>query len=88
VWCSSDRKAAFTRAKLGQPVSSPSCGVTPVKQSYELGHLIGVESTPNIVLEDGELIPGYLPPRDLLAKIAPHAAKAMASPVVPPSLAR
>lgn len=88
VWCSSDRKAALTRAKLGQPVTSRNCGVTPVKQSYELGHRIGVDSTPNVVLEDGELIPGYLPPRDLLAKIAPQAAKAMASPVVPPSLAR
>ncbi len=88
VWCSADRKDALTKAKLGQLVPSRNCGVTPVRQSYEVGHQIGVESTPNVVLEDGELIPGYLPPRDLLAKIAPHAAKAMASPAVPPSLAR
>ena len=85
VWCSKDRKDALTRAKLGQPVKAGNCGVTPVRRSYELGHQIGVESTPNVVLEDGELIPGYLPPRDLLAKIAPQAAKAAAPPA---SLAR
>lgn len=86
VWCSADRKDALTRAKLGQPVPSRNCGVTPVRQSYELGHRIGVDSTPNIVLEDGELIAGYLPPRDLLARLAPPVARA--SPTVPPRLAR
>jgi len=85
VWCSKDRKDALTRAKLGQPVKAASCGVTPTKRSYELGHRIGVESTPNVILEDGELIPGYLPPRDLLAKIAPQAANAGKPPA---SLAR
>jgi thiol:disulfide interchange protein DsbC len=89
VWCSADRKEALTRAKLGQPVKAAACGVTPVRLSWELGHQIGVESTPNMVLEDGELIPGYLPPRDLLAKLAPQAAKAASSPAAPPaSLAR
>jgi len=83
VWCSSDRKDALTRAKLGQPVKAKDCGATPVRQDYELGRQIGVESTPNIVLENGELIPGYLPPRDLLAKIAPQVVKA--SPVAPPA---
>jgi thiol:disulfide interchange protein DsbC len=85
VWCAKDRKDALTRAKLGQPVKAAKCGVTPVRRSYELGQQMGVESTPNVVLEDGELIPGYLPPRDLLAKIAPQAAQAAAPPA---SLAR
>lgn len=87
VYCSPDRKDALTRAKLGQPVKmTANCNASPVRQSWKLGHDIGVESTPNLVLEDGELIPGYLPPRDLLAKIAPQAAKA--SPVAPAGIAR
>ena len=32
-----------------------------MKEEYELGQLIGVTGTPAIVLEDGTLLPGYIP---------------------------
>jgi thiol:disulfide interchange protein DsbC len=90
VWCSPDRKDALTRAKLGQALKAPKCAADQVvRRSWELGHQIGVESTPNVVLEDGELIPGYLPPQQLLAKIAPSQAKTAVSQSAPPaSIAR
>lgn len=66
VWCSRDRQDALTRAKQGQPVKVQACGQTPVRHTWELGRELGVEGTPGLVLGNGELIPGYLPPRDLL----------------------
>lgn len=67
VWCSADRKAALTRAKLGQPVDGRNCGETPVAGQYALGRELGVSGTPGLVLETGELVPGYVPPAQLKA---------------------
>jgi thiol:disulfide interchange protein DsbC len=70
VWCAADRNAAFTRAKLGEAVTKPaSCTGTPVAREYELGREIGVSGTPGLVMESGELIPGYLTPKSLLAHL-------------------
>lgn len=75
VWCAADRKEAFTRAKLGETIAKkPSCTVTPVAREYELGREIGVTGTPGLVLESGELIPGYLTPTQLIAHLGEQAA--------------
>jgi thiol:disulfide interchange protein DsbC len=66
VWCSPDRKDALTRAKRGETVKAPACGATPVKQQYELGEDLGISGTPAIVLANGELLPGYVPPAMLV----------------------
>jgi protein-disulfide isomerase len=67
VWCSSNRNDAFTRAKRGETIKAASCGKTPVADDYAMGREFGVRGTPAIVLADGEMVPGYLPPA-LLAK--------------------
>ncbi len=64
VWCSKDRKQAMTEAKQGKDLKVATCD-TPVKAQYELGQSIGVEGTPAIFLENGQLIPGYVPPARL-----------------------
>lgn len=74
VWCSADRKAALTRAKLGETLEAPACSNTPVAQEYELGQAIGLEGTPGIVAANGALVGGYLPPDalvDQLKKLQP-----------------
>ena len=60
VWCSPDRRDAITRAKKGEAVEQKSCP-NPVKEQYELGQALGVRGTPTIILEGGQLIPGYVP---------------------------
>jgi thiol:disulfide interchange protein DsbC len=65
VWCSADRNAALTRAKLGGEVPGKSCANAPIESHYNLGHRIGVRGTPAIFSETGELIGGYLPPKTL-----------------------
>lgn len=78
VWCSSDRKGAFTRAKQGQKLQLKDCPGSPVAREYQLGQDIGLSGTPGILLASGELLPGYLAPQDLLQHLNDEAAKAKA----------
>jgi thiol:disulfide interchange protein DsbC len=64
VWCSDDRRDALTRAKAGKDVPRATCD-NPVQASLELGHQLGVTGTPALVLEDGQLLPGYVPAKKL-----------------------
>jgi len=69
VWCSTDRRAALTQAKQGQPLQAKVCNPNPIAQGYELGRTIGLEGTPGIVTESGEMLPGYAPPAVLVQEI-------------------
>jgi len=66
VWCSSNRNESLTKAKLGQDLKGKACTDTPVPRFWELGRKFNVQGTPAIVLADGEMLPGYLPPDALL----------------------
>jgi thiol:disulfide interchange protein DsbC len=37
----------------------------PVAQHMELGQLMGIRGTPAIVLDSGEMVPGYVEPKRL-----------------------
>ena len=65
VSCSKDRQAALTAAKLGSTSNAKSCKPNPVAQHYNIGRDFGVQGTPAIILESGELIGGYLDPAEL-----------------------
>jgi thiol:disulfide interchange protein DsbC len=73
VWCSADRQGALTQAKQGQPLKTPVCKVNPVALHYALGREIGLNGTPGIVTESGELLPGYAPPDVLLQELQQEA---------------
>ena len=60
VWCSKDKAKAMTQSKNGVNVKSEKCK-NPVAKHYALGNLIGIRGTPAIVLEDGSVVPGYIP---------------------------
>jgi len=64
VWCAKDRHQAITDAMRGKQVNSAACNA-PVKAQYELGRRLGVSGTPALFLENGELLPGYVPPKRL-----------------------
>lgn len=65
VWCAADRKAALTAAKAGKDNPEKVCE-NPVADQLKAGEKLGVSGTPAILLDDGRLLPGYLPPEDLL----------------------
>jgi len=69
VWCSSNRNDALTRAKLGQSLSTKPCANNPVARTYALGQSFGLQGTPTIVLADGEVIGGYMPPAQLFQEL-------------------
>jgi len=64
VWCADDPQDAMTRAKLGQPIAEKSCP-NPVAQQYGLGQSLGVRGTPSLILENGQMVPGYVPAAQL-----------------------
>ena len=68
VWCADDRKAALTDAKAGKSIPDKKCD-NPVKEQMELGEKLGVSGTPAIILESGEMVPGYVPPKRLATMI-------------------
>jgi thiol:disulfide interchange protein DsbC len=70
VACAKDRRAALTRAKLGETLENKPCQPNPVAQHYNIGKDFGVQGTPAIVLESGELIGGYLDSAELSQYIA------------------
>lgn len=70
AWCSADRKAALTASKAGQnlPKASADCK-HPVDQHLKVARMVGVDGTPTILLDDGSVIPGYVPAERLLQAI-------------------
>ncbi len=68
VWCSDDRQDAMTRAKAGDKLPKQSCR-NPVAKHLELGQLMGIRGTPAIVLDTGEMVPGYVEPKRLAAML-------------------
>ncbi len=69
VWCSNDRGNALTLAKLDKDFPTASCDASTVQEHYAIGRDVGLSGTPAIVLEDGTLIGGYLPPDQLKARL-------------------
>ncbi len=72
AWCAADPNTALTRLKARQSIPDATCP-NPVADQYELGREIGISGTPAIVLEDGTLLPGYMP-AERLAEAAGTAA--------------
>ena len=69
VWCSDDRNGALTAAKADRKFASKNCDASIVNSHYDLGQEVGLTGTPAIVLDDGTLISGYLPPDQLKARL-------------------
>jgi len=66
VWCASDRSKAWLDLALrGQPPASKASCDSPVEKNLELGHRLGVNSTPTLFLANGERVAGALSASDL-----------------------
>jgi thiol:disulfide interchange protein DsbC len=65
VWCAADRVKAIGIAKAGGKIDMQTCD-NPVARHYQLGKDIGVGGTPTIYVDDGQIMPGYMPAARLL----------------------
>jgi thiol:disulfide interchange protein DsbC len=68
IWCSADRKEAFSKGIAGEQIAPASCK-NPVRSMYEMGLNIGVNGTPAIYSADGVYLGGYMEPGDLLERL-------------------
>ncbi|MGY8807400.1 MAG: thioredoxin fold domain-containing protein [Gammaproteobacteria bacterium] len=69
AWCASDPKGTLTALKEGRDPALKLCQDHPVEDHYLLGQRIGITGTPAIISSSGDLLPGYLPPMELLKKL-------------------
>ncbi len=67
VWCSGDQGRAMTIAKNRKEIEQIECE-NPVADQYALGHRLGVQGTPFVMLDDGTVLGGYVPPEKLLSE--------------------
>lgn len=68
VWCSVNQQDALTKVKSGEVIPPKTCD-NPVTEQYKLGVSLGIAGTPAIILTDGTLLPGYMPPEQLAKEI-------------------
>mgnify|MGYP005844298533 CR=1 FL=1 len=64
VWCSDDQQSAMDAAKQGRSIDRKTCE-NPVGEQYRLGQQVGVTGTPAIILENGRIVPGYRPAKQM-----------------------
>lgn len=69
VWCAEDPQDAMSRAKQRQEIARKSCK-HPVDKQYALGQALGIQGTPAIILQNGEMVPGYMPAAQLAQRAA------------------
>jgi thiol:disulfide interchange protein DsbC len=65
VWCASDRNAAYSQAISGKDPAVASCK-DPVDEHHKIAEEVGVNVTPVIIMQNGKMIPGYLPAKQLI----------------------
>jgi thiol:disulfide interchange protein DsbC len=70
AWCAEDKGKALTDAKNGVDIKPLKCD-NPVAKQYEIGQQLGVTGTPAVLLDGGELLPGYRPAPEV-AKMLDH----------------
>lgn len=68
VWCADDQQLAMTLSKAGEVVEARTCD-NPIAEHYKAGLSSGVSGTPALVLDNGTLMPGYLPPQQLKQRL-------------------
>lgn len=66
VWCADDPSKAMTVAKSGGEVKEKTCE-NPIAEQFALGQQLGINGTPALMLANGKILPGYIPPTKLRA---------------------
>lgn len=72
VWCAANPQKAMTLAKNREAIEPKTCK-HGLDKHFELVRKFGLGGTPAIVLKDGTLLGGYVPPEQLLEILKQHA---------------
>ena len=69
VWCAKDQNEALDMAKSGAELEAKDCE-NPIDEHLKVSKSMGVRGTPAIILQDGSMLPGYVPANKLIAQLA------------------
>ena len=69
AWCADDPKKVITDLKNDKKLNLDFCDDQPIAKHYVVGQKLGISGTPAIITSDGELIPGYVSPEELLSRL-------------------
>jgi thiol:disulfide interchange protein DsbC len=68
VWCAKDQNEALDMAKAGAELEAKDCD-NPIDEHLKIARKLGVRGTPAIILEDGSMLPGYVPAKKLVTEL-------------------
>jgi len=68
VWCSKDQNQALDMAKAGTPLDAKECD-NPIDEHLKVARNLGIRGTPAIILQDGSMLPGYVPAKKLVVEL-------------------
>ncbi|MGL5336397.1 MAG: bifunctional protein-disulfide isomerase/oxidoreductase DsbC [Enterovibrio sp.] len=71
IWCSADKNKALDTVQAGKslPNSNGASCMSLIEKHMGLGQQIGITGTPTIILQNGSMLGGYLPPKLLLQRL-------------------
>lgn len=65
IWCAEDRAQTMDDAMKGLPPEKKTCD-NPVKEHMVRAQMFEVNGTPNMILDNGQAVPGYAPAREII----------------------
>ena len=65
AWCADDPAKAMDDAMAGKSLPKKQCE-NPVSMHMQQAQYFGVNGTPNLILDNGNMIPGYVPAKELI----------------------
>lgn len=68
VWCSKDQNEALDKAKGGSQLKAKDCD-NPIEEHLKVARNLGIRGTPAIILQDGSMLPGYVPVKKLVTEL-------------------
>lgn len=68
IWCADDKKQAMDAIKNGESLEKKTCE-NPVLQHMNEAQNFGVNGTPTLIFDNGEIVPGYAPAKELLKNL-------------------
>jgi thiol:disulfide interchange protein DsbC len=69
AWCSDNPREMFTKLTNKQPIPENVCKDNPIAAQYQLGQELGVQGTPAIITQTGQMIPGYQSADELMVTL-------------------
>lgn len=72
IWCAASPLAAWNNLMLegkAPPAAAPGCDSAGIQKTIDLGRQLGIRGTPHLMLENGEILRGYMDAAKLAEKL-------------------